>query len=454
MTSGRRGPLPWAIAAFLIVLLYAAYLQPDWESYRSDQVQYLMLAREVAARGEYTRAAAGETFVPEPLRTPGYPLALAVLCRTVGCGHWQVAVAQASLLSALVIMVAFIARRIDERIAVPSAAATALYLPFGYFAALPLSDLVTTLALVVAAACLLIAVSRRSVAWGLALGAACAWAALARPLFLTVPVAFGAALLLACRSEAIAARRALLAGALAFAAIVAPPAIAATVAFGVPTSSGGTGLWWGYFQGRWTAPEAVAAFDDAAASADDARIVAAGAAAGLDATEAREAAAAKRSLTAYHLITDRVDQAHAWVDLNRELASRALVLIRHDPWGWLQRGIFVRQTVLWTGELPFRVRDAMVAPVEVRALLMAAQIALIVLAMIGFVDLVASGRHSAWLPIAIVAFTALASFPFVTEPQYSLPAKPFLLIGAVGGVRALTRRSWRAAAVSAGGPLR
>src|SRR5206468_1694898 len=64
---------------------YAAALGPDPEPRRDDQVQYLALARGLIERGEFTRAGAGEPFVPEPLRFPGYPLLLAAVCRTVGC---------------------------------------------------------------------------------------------------------------------------------------------------------------------------------------------------------------------------------------------------------------------------------------------------------------------------------------------------------------------------------
>src|SRR5437773_276367 len=119
-----------SVLAFVLVCGYALYLQPGWESWRDDQRQYVLLARGLAVRGEFTRAPVGDPFVPEPLRTPGYPLLLAPLCATVGCDHWQIAAAQAVAATALPFLAYLLARRWGRRIAFASAAACTVYLPF------------------------------------------------------------------------------------------------------------------------------------------------------------------------------------------------------------------------------------------------------------------------------------------------------------------------------------
>ena len=60
-----------AVVSFTLTLRYAALLQPQWEPRLDDQQQYLALARGLVERGEFTRAVAGEPFIPETYRLPG-----------------------------------------------------------------------------------------------------------------------------------------------------------------------------------------------------------------------------------------------------------------------------------------------------------------------------------------------------------------------------------------------
>lgn len=437
----RQLAAPVAISV-LLVLAYAWYVQPDWESYRDDQFEYLALARGLVERAEFTRAGPNEAFVPEPLRTPGYPIFLAALCRTIGCGNWHIAIAQAALLAMAIPLVAVAARRIDRRAALPVGWAMAAYLPFAYFAALPLSEVAATFLLVLATACFFLARERRSAAWGLAFGASCAWLGLTRPIYLLVPSAFLIGGWLGDRAALFRAPRSWIAAAIAYAAILAPVMLGSAASFGSPSaSSGGTSLWWGYFQGLGATPDAVARFDDAALrEAPEAEIVAAGRAAGLEPVEATEAAYVKRRIAAFDRIDDRLTQAYAWVDLNRDLATRALVLIRHDPWGWIARGLGVRSIELWAREAPFRIRDAMRAPFGAHLVLVTAQLALLALAIFGVIHAIRAGHRDMWLVAALLVYVWLVSLPFVTEPRYSLPAKPLLLLAAVIGLQRLAPR--------------
>lgn len=405
-----------ALLAFGIAIAYAFYLQPEWEPSRDDQFQYLALARGLAFRAEFTRADAGEPLVPEPLRAPGYPFFLALLCRTVGCGNWVVAIAQALLFAALVPLTHVVARSLmAERLALASAAATALYLPFAYYAALPLSDLLATVLLTAALACAARVHQGGGVGWAVACGAALGWLALARPLYLALPLVLA---LLFWRPRRDAARP--VAGlALAFAALVAPYAAYSLAHFGRPlASSSGVNLWLGYFQGLGD----------------------------LDAEERVAAAAGARDLEAFMVVTDRRAQAAAFLALDDALRERALRLVAHAPLGWAGRGITVRSIELWAREEPFRVAQAAAAPGWLRVAITAAQLALLAFAAIGAVALLrAHPGGTPTLAVAVLAYVWLLSAVFWTEARHSLPAKPLLLIAAVAGADAVLDRR-RAAA--------
>lgn len=401
-----------AALAFAQTLAYGWYLGPEWEPFRSDQFEYLALARALVERGEFTRAQAGEMFLAEWLRTPGYPLLIAPLCAG-GCDHWRIAAAQGVLYAAMVPLTFAVARRIDPRIALASAAAVAIYLPFGYFAALPLSDLPATFLLLLAAVTFFETRERRSVAHGLAFGAACALLALTRSLFLLAPLAFVLGGWASQRGGLLAARRPWLAGAFAFLAIVAPPALHAGAVGGTPiTGSGGLVLWYGALQGKSE----------------------------LDAFEAREADAMWRSIERVGRLPSQTAKAEAWPELDSEFRTRGARLIAHDPVGWAWRGLTVRTPVLWTRDEPIRTRDAASAPLVVPAVFMAAQLVIAALAVTGLVASWRAGRRDAAVIGAVLALVWIGSFPFQTEARYALPAKPFLLIAAVAGVTAIRPR--------------
>src|SRR5205814_5170651 len=83
--------LALAHAAFFIV-----YQSPDWLTEWTDQNGYERLGDAIAHTGRFTRYPYyPPRFVPEVLRTPGYPLFVAAVDRLAGDGRFQVAVAQA-----------------------------------------------------------------------------------------------------------------------------------------------------------------------------------------------------------------------------------------------------------------------------------------------------------------------------------------------------------------------
>lgn len=147
-------------------------------------VRVQALARGLALRGEFTRAIPGESFYPEWLRSPGYPFALAPLCR-VSCDHRTIAVAQAAGAAFVVLLTFQLARPLlSRRAALIAAFATAGTPALAYFAALPLAELLTTLLLCLTLALLATARADGRVRWAVVCGAAAGALALTRPLFL------------------------------------------------------------------------------------------------------------------------------------------------------------------------------------------------------------------------------------------------------------------------------
>src|SRR5437660_8210961 len=114
-----------AIAA-LHGIFFLWYQSPDWSTAWSDQDGYRRLGQVLAATGKFTRFPDAPTFVPEVLRTPLYPLFVAVLYRLFGVHQLPVALAQTCGFVLVCIVVYAIARRVaSERIAIGAAAATA-----------------------------------------------------------------------------------------------------------------------------------------------------------------------------------------------------------------------------------------------------------------------------------------------------------------------------------------
>jgi 4-amino-4-deoxy-L-arabinose transferase-like glycosyltransferase len=402
-----RVVLVLALVSVAFAIAYGAYLAPQWDPSRDDQVQYQALARGLVERGEYTRAQLNEPFIPEPLRFPGYPLLIAPLC-VAGCSMWAITIFQSLLLGALVLMVArFAEPLLGPRGARISAALVALNPAFPFFAAHALSDLVAavfTFAGLLATA----RVSARPMS-GVAAGAFAAAAMLTRPFnALLLPVA---ALVAVRRRGLRATAVALGVAALVIALAFAPYVMYMERSFGRPLA-GSTGalLYIGYFQG-------------ANANA-------------LDPFEREQAEAGRSALARFDAITDRVAQSHAFVALDDDLRSRALSLIAHDPAGFLTRGL-TRSVALWAGDVPMRPEAA---GGLVEALWVALNFMLLGFGIGGAILLARRGGAMSALPLAIIVATWALSYPLWAEGRFSLPARPFVAIGAAAFLEHLYRR--------------
>lgn len=415
--------------AFALTIAYAAYLQPEWEPTRDDQFEYLALARGLALRGEYTRAAPGQPFYPEWLRAPGYPLALAPLCATAGCGHWQVAIAQALLASVLVALSYRLARRYLERPrAIAAAWLTAAYPLFAYLAALPLSDLLAATLFVALLDRVLAVRAGAGPAAAAVCGLLCGALAVTRPAFIPfVLVAAGLALPRAREALAVVA---------VAAAIIAPWAAYSQAHLGRPLpGNSGAVLWIGYFQGKAVGlPADHDAFRAAALAArDPAAVAQAGARLGLDAVESTEASAAIREIETFESSADRLAQSRSYGALNDSLSARALRLIAHDPAGWVARGLGTRTLELVAHDEPYRVRDAAAVPSVLRLLAVVTQLLLLALAFAGLLVVARRRPGPALVAAVAIGYVWLSAVPFQTEARYALPARPLLLTLVVAG---------------------
>ena len=387
--------LAFAGVGFLLTLAYGAYLAPDWDPIRDDQQEYLALARGIVATGEYTRATGTESFVPEPLRLPGYPIFIAPLC-VRGCSMWGITFVQAILVAILVVIVAkFAATLIGKRGGVIAGGMVALNPSFAFFGAHALSDVLGTVLMVgsVAAAAMLIP-SRR--AGGLFAGVLFAGSVLTRPLFVVALPVTMLAVALRHGLRRTAAPLALLV--IVFALAVAPYVAYTESAFGRPlVGSSGTQLWMAYFEVRGS----------------------------LDAMERDQEAAGRAALARFAAISDRAEQSRAWIVLDDELRARAVTLIAHDPWGFAARGV-LRSAVLWTGDVPLRAEH--ITPTTA-ALWRVGGLTWFLVGFLGAVFMVRRGDPLTALPLLVILATWAVSYPLWAEGRYSLPAQPFVAIG-------------------------
>src|SRR5436190_21739359 len=138
----KRGTLT---AIVLIALahsaLFIAYQRPDWDVAWSDQGGYQQLGAAMAKSGEFTRFPDSDVFIPEVIRTPGYPAFVGVIYRLFGQSTMPVAIAQGFVFALICLIVYAIAKRIaGERTATVAAFMTALFPPLPYYGALVLTE--------------------------------------------------------------------------------------------------------------------------------------------------------------------------------------------------------------------------------------------------------------------------------------------------------------------------
>ena len=259
----RRASLVIGLVALAHAALYIVYQQGEWQSPTAwtDQRGYQRLGEVLATTGQFTRYADTDAFVPEVIRTPGYPAFVAAIYKVFGVGNnMAVAIAQAFVFAAICcdgVLHRAPRRRRSQRRSSPRAM-TALYSPLPYFGSLILTELWTAFMATAAILVCLRAVQRGRLRDYVLAGALFSATTLVRPAFVLMPFFFAIAVPMLVRSAANAAprskagRRSSIAAALALMPWFAYNYVNLGQITLSPAGGIGRGLWEGSWQGRWS----------------------------------------------------------------------------------------------------------------------------------------------------------------------------------------------------------
>ena len=454
MTLRRSLGLVCLVAA-LHGLFFIWYQRPDWDTLWTDQDGYRRLGQVLATTGKFTRFPDAPTFVPEVLRTPLYPLFVAVVYRAFGVSQLPVALAQTIIFMLICIVVYATARRVtSERVAVAAAALTALFSPIPYFGALVMTEVWTTLMFALSMWLAVSALAERGLrrfAW---LGVLLALTTLSRPVFVLLPFALAAVGLVLFPLMRVRERPrvAQWAAMLAMFALTMTPWFAYNyVTLGrftiSPAGGVGRGLWEGSWQATWSGRlqnELTHLKDDIEDRAELDRRV--------HEVAVREALPAGPMLEYVHQYddirriwtepSDPAARAVARVKADEEYRRVAIENLRRDTAAHLVKRLTRGLFILWAGEIPIRYSDInAVPPILIRAC-WAVQAVFFLLALWGGFVLLRSGRAAAGLVLlAPVLYISAVHFPLLTEARQSLPGQPDLLLLATIGAAHLLGRS-------------
>ncbi len=436
----RRTLFVIVLVALAHAALFIAYQRPDWDVAWSDQGGYKQLGAAMARSGEFTRFPDSPVFIPEVIRTPGYPAFVAVVYRFFGEHTMPVAIAQAFVFALICLIVYAIGRRVaGERTATMAAVMTAVFPPLPYYGALVLTEVWTTLMMVLACLVCLRAMQHDRVRDFVLAGVLFSLTTIVRPAFVLLPFGLAIAMPVLVPSERARARRVGQWVALAVAAAITlvPWFTYNYVYLGrvtlSPAGGIGRGLWEGSWQGRWPGQLhnelTHAAEQTADRDALDRRVRDTAAAAGLP---------PERMLTYVHewqdirriweAPTDPMERARARVVADEEYLRHALVHIRDDVPGWIARRLVYGTFILWASDLPIRYTDINATPPLVRRTIWALQVVLLGIAVAGVWMLLGRRRfgEAALLTLPLLYVTGV-HLPLLCETRQSLPVKPLVI---------------------------
>ena len=450
----RRASLIIGLVALAHAALYIVYQQGEWQSPSAwtDQRGYQRLAAALATTGKFTRYGDTDTFVPEVIRTPGYPAFVAAIYKGFGVGNdMAVAIAQAFVFAAICAMVFFIARRAaGDRSAIVAAAMTALYSPLPYFGSLILTELWTAFMATAAVLVCLRAVQRGQLRDYVLAGALFSATTLVRPAFVLMPFFFAIAVPILVRQQrSLPELKRWAALAIAAAVVLMPWFAYNYVNLGritlSPAGGIGRGLWEGNWQGRWSGrlqAELINLADTTSDRAELTRLVTDKAlASGLPSEAMLQYVNEWRDIRAiWDTPTDPMERARARVDADREYLAHAMANISADPIGHAKRRVTTGAFVLWAADVPVRYADINRLPtIAIRAMWIV-QVLVLLLALVGAIKLARSGRwlEAVMLSLPIVYVTGV-HLPLLCEARQSLPVKPVVL--ALAGIGLTYRRS-------------
>ena len=420
---------------------YIVHQRPDWGVSWTDQAGYQRLGEVLATTGKFTRYPESPVFIPEVIRTPGYPAFVALIYKLFGVGNQMaLVVAQALVFAALCVLVFAIARRVaSERVAVVAAIGAALFSPFPYFGALALTELWTTFVATLAMlACVGAMQSGNTARYALA-GVLLSLTTLIRPAFVLLPffLAIGMPLLVRSQRDSRALRGwAALAGA---AAITLMPWFAYNyINLGAitlsPAGGVGRGTWEASWQGRWPG-KVQAALTDAATVAPsrdelDRRARAIAHDSGLDPAPMLEYVHEWKDIhDMWDAPTDPTERTTARIAADRVYLEAGLRHIREDPVGHIGRRLTRGAFVLWAAEIPIRFTLINQMPVVIIRGIWLVQVLLLVAAAFGAFRLARQGRwaETVLLVLPLIYVTGV-HLPLLCEARQSLPVKPLVLV--------------------------
>lgn len=438
-------PTRTRIALVLIALAHAAffitYQRPDWNVAWSDQGGYKQLGAAMARSGEFTRYPHSPVFIPEVIRTPGYPAFVAVIYRLFGEQTLPVAIAQALVFAAICLIVFAITKRVaGERAATVAAFMTALFPPLPYYGALVLTEVWTTFVMALAVLACLRAMQRDRISDFILAGVLFSATTIVRPAFVLLPFGLAIAMPILVPSERSRGRRIGQWAALALAAALTlvPWFTYNYVYLGrvtlSPAGGIGRGLWEGSWQGRWSGRSHNDLTHIAEVTPDrielDARVREVAAAEGI---------APDRMLTYVHewqdirriweSPADPMERARARVVADQEYLRAALEHIREDPAGWAVRRGARRAFILWASDIPIRYTDINNINRWIIRSIWLVQVIVLLIALTGLGVLWRRRRYGeAALLALLLLYVTGVHVPLLCETRQSLPVKPLVLM--------------------------
>jgi 4-amino-4-deoxy-L-arabinose transferase-like glycosyltransferase len=428
-----------ALIALVHAAIFIVYQRPDWEVAWSDQGGYKQLGAAIARSGEFTRYPESATFIPEVIRTPGYPAFVAVIYRVFGQRTLPVAIAQAFVFVLICVIVYAITRRLaGERAAFVAAIMTALFPPLPYYGALVLTEVWTTFILMLAMVTCLRAVQHGRWRDFMLAGLLFSTTTIVRPAFILLPFGLAIAMPILIPSER-TGKRAMHWAALAIVAglTMVPWFTYNYVYLGKftlsPAGGIGRGLWEGSWQGRWPGRAHNDLTHIAEVTSDrnelDARVREVAAANGIAPDGMLEYVHEWQDIRAiWESPTDPIERTRARVIADQEYLKAALVHIRADLGGWIIRGATRRVFILWASDIPIRFTDINTTPTIVIRIIWLMQVVLLAVAVYGIVVLLRRGRYAeaALITLPLLYVTGV-HVPLLCETRQSLPVKPLII---------------------------
>lgn len=457
----RRTLLVICLVALAHSALYIVWQQPDWDEVWTDQAGYTRLGIGLATTGQFTRYPDSAVFIPEVIRTPGYPIFVAAVYLLFGIGnHMAVAIAQAFVFAAVCLLVYLLAKRVsDERTAIVAAALTSLYSPLPYFGALVVTELWTAFVATAALVMALRAAQNGKLRDFAIAGALLSTTTMIRPAFVLLPFFLAIAVPMLVRSQRTAPMlRGWATLALAATIVLAPWFTYNYVYLGritlSPAGGVGRGLWEGAWQGHWpghvqaTLTKLGEGPSDSVELERQVRAVAA---------ESRLAAEPMlRYVTEWRNIravwdtpTDPMERADARVGADGVYLSHAVAVMREDPIGHVRRRLTRGLFLLWAAEVPIRYSQINTTPWIVIRAIWLVQVVLLLVAAWGVVVLIRDGRwlEAVMLSLPIVYVTGV-HLPLLCEARQSLPVKPVVLaLAAIGALHLPWKRRFMKASI-------